>query len=102
MREKFEQRGVPVVAIAQEDTDLASHAKFLNRFKDGPWFTILADLNRQKSTMYDRVTTYVVDARGVVRQVMPQLIRQRAEWEAVLGEVHRLLEETKTESPDGT
>jgi len=76
--------------IAQEDKDLESHAKFLGRFEEAPPFEIVADIDRQVTTGYDRATTYLIDKQGVVRQVFPQMITKRVKWDAVLREAERL------------
>jgi len=80
-----------VIAIAQEDRDLESHAKFLAHFGDDPIpFDIVADLGYEKTKPYGRTRTYFIDKKGVVRQVFPQLIHHRASWDVVLGEVKRI------------
>ena len=80
-----------VIAIAQEDKDLESHGRFLNHFEPAPRFEIVADLNYQKTRDYGRTSTYFIDTNGIVRQVFPSTIRYRADWDAVLGEVRRLV-----------
>ena len=82
-----------VIAIAQEDKDLASHAKFLKHFEpDGPRFEIVADLEGKATTgPLHRTSTYLVDPEGVVRQVFPSTIHHRPPWEAVWREVDRLM-----------
>jgi len=79
-----------VIAVAQEDRDLESHAKFLERFPAPPPFDIVAYLGRAATKRYDRTTTYLIDRDGIIRQVFPQTVRERASWEAVLGEIERL------------
>jgi len=76
-----------VVAVAQEDDDLAKHARFLTSFKPAPRFDVVADLNREVTTRWDRATIYVIDAQGVVSQVFPQLIHHRAGWSAILADI---------------
>ncbi len=85
----FAERGVRVVAIAQEDTDLEQHAQFLQGLEERR-FEIVADLERAETTAYDRTTAYLVDREGVVRQVFPMLIHTRPDWGAILAEVDRL------------
>lgn len=83
-----------VVAVSQEDKELTSFARFLNHFgASGPWFEIVADLNRDHTKQYDRTTTYLIDKQGKVRQIFPMLIHYRASWDAVLHEMDRILGE---------
>jgi len=91
MYDEFEGRGVPVIAIAQEDKDLESHGKFHRSFKEGRDFELVADLHGRETTGdYDRTTTYLIGADGRVKQVFPHLIHHRGMWEAILREVDRL------------
>jgi hypothetical protein len=68
------QRETTVIAVAQEDTELAQHARFLKAFKTPPQFDIVADLNRKATSRYHRTTAYLIDKQGVVRQVFPMTI----------------------------
>ena len=79
----FEQRGVPVILVAQEDDDLAKHARMFSSFDPAPRFDVVADLERQVTTRWDRATIYAIDAEGVVQQVFPQLLHYRASWGAI-------------------
>jgi len=90
MYNEFEKRNLHVVAIAQEDKQLESHARLPARLPDGYEFDIVADLNHEHTQQYDRVTTYYITRDGVVRQVFPQLIHHRAAWWAILNEVDRI------------
>ncbi|MFT5292505.1 MAG: hypothetical protein ACI8QS_000860 [Planctomycetota bacterium] len=63
---------------------------FLRSFAPAPAFPILADLNREKTVMFDRTTAYYIDKKGVVRQVFPMLIHSRPSLDAILGEIDRL------------
>ncbi len=90
MSGEFEKRNAVVIAIAQEDKDLKSHAKILDGLETGGALEIVADLNREQTTAYERVTTYLIDKDGVVRQVFPMLIHHRATWQAVLNELDQL------------
>ncbi|MBT8485095.1 MAG: hypothetical protein KJO43_05915 [Phycisphaerae bacterium] len=93
MYDAFEALDVQVIAVAQEDKDLASHGKFHSAFKPAPRFEIVADLSRAETGRYGRTTTYLIDKTGIVRQVFPQLIHHRAAWESILGETRRVLGE---------
>ncbi len=86
----FAERDFVAIAIAQEDKDLESHGRFLGRFKEPPPFEIVADVDRGVTTGYDRATTYLIDKEGVVRQVFPQMVTKRVQWDAVLREAERL------------
>lgn len=90
MFDEFESRNTKVIAIAQEDTDLASHAKFLKHFTPGPRFTILADLNREKTKAFDHTTIYIINKDGAVGQILPNMVHYRASWDTVLHEIDRL------------
>jgi len=90
MYDEFLALDTVVVAVSQEDKDLVSHGKFLTQFKSQPPFEIVADLNREKTPSFDRITTYLIDKNGVVRQVFPNLIHHRASSLAVLREVQRI------------
>ena len=90
MYDRFEDANTVVVAVAQEDRDLESHGKFLQHFEGGPRFDIVADLQRKGTGDYKRTATYLIDTKGVVRQVFPQTIHHRADWSAILGEVKRI------------
>lgn len=98
MYDAFRERGVSVIAIAQEDTDLESHAKFLEGFEPEPHFEIVADLGRAKTAAFDHVTTYLIARDGTVQQVFPNLIRFRASWNAILGEIDRHAKPAKDEA----
>lgn len=91
MYDEFQKRDTTVIAVAQEDTDLKSHGKFLKNFGSSPPFDIVADLGRKKTKRYDRTTAYLIDKTGTVRQVFPMLIHSRASWQAILNEMDRIL-----------
>ena len=88
--DEFEKRDTVVIAVAQEDKDLESHGKFRKNFKPEPRFEIVADLDRAKTKKYDRTTSYLIDKDGVVRQIFPALIHQRASWQGILHEIDRI------------
>lgn len=93
MYDSFEAANTVVVAVAQEDKDLESHGKFLQRFATPPPFEIVADLERVDTDQYKRTCTYFIDREGVVRQIFPQMIRHRADWSSILAEVKRLTDQ---------
>ncbi len=86
-----------VVAIAQEDESLEEHGRILKKLKEPP-FDVVADLDREITTTYDRTTAYLIDKEGVVRQVFPMLIHARPSWDAILGEIETLVAEQKAAS----
>ena len=88
--DEFASLDTVAIAIAQEDKDLESHGRFAKSFDGTPGFEIVADLNRAETTDYDRVTTYLIDKEGIVRQVFPNLIHHRASWDAALEEIRRI------------
>lgn len=90
MYDEFEERDTVVIAVAQEDTDLASHGKFLENFSPGPRFDIVADMGRKKTKKYDRTTAYLIDKEGMVQQIFPMLIHERASWRGILHEIDRM------------
>jgi len=102
MYDAFEARDTVVIAVAQEDEDLESHAKFYKHFEGGPRFEIVADLGRTSTPRYDRTSTYLIDPDGIVRQIFPQTVRHRASWSAVLNELKRMetQAETATTQPE--
>ena len=69
MYDEFTELDTVVIAVAQEDKNLKTHAQFLKNFGDGPPFDIVADIKRKKTPRYDRTTAYLIDKKGVVRQI---------------------------------
>lgn len=90
MYDEFASRDAAVIAIAQEDTDLESHAKMFRRFDPAPRFGIVADLKREKTAAYKRTTAYLIDPEGIVRQVFPMMIHHRPSWKAIINELDRV------------
>lgn len=90
MYDDFDQRDTIAIAIAQEDKDLETHGKFLTGFDSKPPFPIVADLGRAQTQRYDRTTTYLIDKKGVVREVFPGTVRTRPSWKAVLNRMDEL------------
>jgi hypothetical protein len=82
-----------VIGLSQEDTELASAAKFVKGLPAERPFEVVFDFNRERTAAYDRTTAYLIDGRGVVRQVFPMLIHARPSWEAILGELRRVTRE---------
>lgn len=77
------------MAVAQEDETLEEHGELpaaLGRETPVP-FDIVADLGGERTQRWDRITTYLIDRDGIVRQVFPTMIRQRPSWKAILREV---------------
>jgi peroxiredoxin len=89
MYERFEALDTVVVAISQEDEDLSLAARMAQTV-EAP-FDIAFDLQRKKSFAYDRTTAYLIDKRGVVREIFPMIIHARPSWEIILREVERML-----------
>jgi hypothetical protein len=72
--------------VAQEDETLEQHAALPRGLGELP-FDVVADLNRAETQAWDRVTAYLIDRDGVVRQIFPMTLRQRPSWKAILREV---------------
>lgn len=88
--DEFTRRNTVVIAVAQEDEDLDSHAKFLKHFDGKPAFEIVADLGHKQTKGYEPTTAYLIDKQGKVREIFPMMVRHRASWGAILREVDRL------------
>lgn len=91
MYDRVEALDAVVIAIAQEDTDLKSHGRFRTYFKPEPRFELAADFDRAETTRYERTSTYLIGKDGIVKQIFPQLIHFRANWDAILREAERVL-----------
>jgi peroxiredoxin len=90
MYDEFTERDTVVIAVAQEDKNLASHGRFLDKFSSPPPFDIVADLGREATKRYHRTTSYLIDKKGVVREIFPALIHMRPHWRAVLNRMDEL------------
>ena len=90
MYDEFTNRDTVAIAVSQEDKDLKSHGRFLRKFEGSPPFDIVADLNRKDTSRYDRTTAYLIDKKGIVREIFPMLIHERASWQAILHEIDKL------------
>ncbi len=91
MYDRVEALDMVVIAIAQEDSDIESHGKFHTNFKPEPKFELAADFDRAETGRYERTSTYVIGKDGKIKQVFPQLVHFRANWDAVLREAERVL-----------
>ena len=91
MYDEFAKRDTVVIAVAQEDTDLESHAKILKKLGKSPPFDVVCDIGCKETARYHRTAAYLIDKQGVVRQVFPMLIHSRPSWRAILHEVDRLV-----------
>ena len=90
IQEAFTSRGFSIVALSQEDKDIESARRFLKHWPSEPEFPIVADLNREVTSAYDRTTAYLIDQKGIVRQVFPMLIHMRPTGHALVREIDRL------------
>ncbi|NOX58143.1 MAG: peroxiredoxin family protein [Planctomycetes bacterium] len=93
MQEKydaFRKLDTVVIAIAQEDTDLATHGRIRKYFKPEPHFELVADLNGKTKVRYHQTSTYFIDKTGHVREIFPMLIHHRASWEPILNRMQEL------------
>ncbi len=73
-----------VVAVAQEDKDLATHAKFLKHFDPAPRFKLVADVEGITKDRYHQTTTYLIDKTGHIREIFPMMVHHRASWDSIL------------------
>ena len=85
----FQALDAEIIAVAQEDTDLTSHSKFLEKGFENRRFEIVADLERTDTKRYERPSAYLIGSDGTVKQVFPALIRYRPAWETILRETKR-------------
>ncbi|GJM26464.1 MAG: hypothetical protein DHS20C16_28790 [Phycisphaerae bacterium] len=91
--DEFEKLDTVVVAVAQEDKDLVTHAKFLKHFKPAPKFRVVADLKGQTKGRYHQTSTYLIDKSGRVREIFPMMVHHRASWGPILERVRSLKDE---------
>lgn len=91
MYDRVEALDAVVIAIAQEDKDIKSHGKFRTHFQPEPRFELAADFDRTDTNRYQRTSTYVIGKDGIIKQIFPQLIHYRANWDAILREAERIL-----------
>lgn len=92
LEEEFEKRGVALVAVANEEGDMAEHAKIRDHFGGVPPFRHAPDFQGRATRPYGRTTSYLIDRRGTVRQVFPMEIYERPPWWAFLNEIDALAE----------
>jgi len=87
----FARRGVKVIGLSLEAAEMEEHAKTLRRFPDRR-FLLAGAIGGEGAERYAQTTGYLVDAEGVVLQVMPMEAYNRPSWQAVLTEIDRRLE----------
>jgi len=93
--DEFTKLDTVVIAVAQEDKDLVSHAKFLKHFNSEPRFKLVADIEGITKDRYHQTTTYFIDKTGHVREIFPMMIHHRASWEPVLERIKALNNEDR-------
>lgn len=91
--EQFDDLGVIVIAISQEEEDLSKALSMAQKTVVG--FPLVHDVERGTAPQLDRTTAYYVDADGVVRQVFPMSAYLRPSAEVVLAEIERLQDEER-------
>lgn len=81
------------MAISQEDQEgfAAQYSNFLRPLELGDGFRMGVDVQRAKTTAYDRTTAYFIDARGIVRQIFPMIIHARPSGSILRDEVAAIL-----------
>ena len=90
--QEFEKRGITVIGLANEEKSLYEHKKTIEKF-EGAGFELVADINRRKTKMLERTTAYLVDKKGIIRQIFPMEIYNRPQWWPILNEIDRLFPE---------
>lgn len=86
----FAERGIGLVAVSQEDPDLARASTFPGTFEEPPAFPLLADVSRARTASYDRASATYIDGEGIVRQLFPMMAHMRASAGCLLAEIDRL------------
>jgi len=102
--DRFEELGVFVVAVSQEEEDLSRVLDMAR--KTGVRFPLVHDVGRATTPRLDRTHGYLVDGDGVVRQIFPMSAYMRPSADVVLAEIERILgadeaEEGSTAPDDG-
>jgi alkyl hydroperoxide reductase subunit AhpC len=92
MYDEFEKRNTVVIAVAQEDKDVSSHAKMVKKFEPEPRFEIGVDIGHEATKPYDHTTVYLIDKQGKVREIFPTLTHSRPNWKAVLHRIDDITE----------
>ena len=87
---RFEELGVAVVAVSQEEKDLSKAPQMARQ--TGASFPVVHDVNRATAPQLDRTNAYFLDAKGVVRQVFPMSAYLRPSTALVLDEIERILQ----------
>ena len=90
MYNEFEKRDTIVIAVSNEERNIAQHANMLNLLKGAPKCKLAADIGDRKTKRYERTTAYLIDKEGIVRQVFPMEIYRRPPWWAILNEIDRV------------
>ena len=80
-----------MVAISQEDPSLDKAPGILTGLDPVPTFPIAVDLDQKATRPYERTTAYLIDAKGVVRQVFPMMTHMRASAATLLSDADALL-----------
>jgi hypothetical protein len=95
LEDELALRDTAVVFVSLEDETLAEHDTIAEIFDDLPGFSVAAELDFDRATSPLAYTTaYLIDPRGVVREVFPMETYARAPWWAILGEIDRLREDS--------
>ena len=99
---EVESRDFEVVAMANEEQSLLAHMKVLGEFDSLPPFPLAVDINRQQTQAYERTTAYLIDPAGVIRQIFPMEVYDRAPWWPLLNEIDRLGGRSAGDGAEGT
>jgi peroxiredoxin len=87
---EFEDRGVEVVVVNQEDAGEESRMNMLEALGGDPPFVLASDVDRQSTPRFERVTTYILDPEGRVVEIFPAHRRVWMPWDAVLNRLDEL------------
>ncbi len=78
-----------MVAISQEDKGLDTAPAILADLDPRPTYPILIDLEREGTPRYERTTVYLINAKGIIQQVLPMMTHMRATPDTLLAEIDR-------------
>lgn len=102
MYAEVESRDFEVVAMANEEQSLLAHMKVLGEFDSLPPFPLAVDINRQRTEAYERTTAYLIDKQGVIQQIFPMEVYDRAPWWPLFNEIDRLGSKSAADGAEGT
>lgn len=90
---ELESRDVAVVAVTNEETSMEEHAKLRDHFEGDVPFHHAPDFGGEATKDYEPTTCYLIDAKGVIRQVFPMEIYERPPWWSLITGIDEALED---------